>query len=162
LSFARRERFKGGWTKQAVEIAARGHARQAHQPSLAKRVKAATPKPSWAKAGVARKLRLGKPRFPAARPTRNSLPTKISKTTPCKVTESRRHGWLAPRKRFDTSGKSRAQLHRRAIRKSPMTSGRLRTKSAHPLTANITRPARHARLASAEAERCTSVTFHAY
>src|SRR6266852_6274568 len=50
------------------------------------RVKAATPE-LQAKAGrTARELRLGKPRFPPARSTRFSLPTKISKTTPCKVT----------------------------------------------------------------------------
>jgi hypothetical protein len=34
---------------------------RAHQRSLAKRVKAAAPKPTWAKAGAARELRLGKP-----------------------------------------------------------------------------------------------------
>ena len=52
-------------------------------------------------------------------PTRFPLPTKISKTTPCKVTGVA--GMDAyPRKHFDTSGKSRAPLHHRAICKTAM------------------------------------------
>jgi hypothetical protein len=39
----------------------------------------------------------------AARPTRFSLPTKISKTTPCKVTGGSLAWMLYPRKHFDTS-----------------------------------------------------------
>jgi hypothetical protein len=35
--------------------------------------------------GLGRELRLGKPRFPAAKSSSLSLPTKILKTTPCKV-----------------------------------------------------------------------------
>jgi hypothetical protein len=55
------------------------------------------------------------PRFPTAKPTRLALPTKTSKTTPCKVAS-----WVAgmdsyPRKHFDTSGKSAAQFHTCAI-----------------------------------------------
>jgi hypothetical protein len=70
-----------------------------------------------AKAGrAARELWLGRPRFPAARPTR--LPTKISKTTPCKVTGGRWHGCFTREKHFDTSGKSVAPLHHRAICKT--------------------------------------------
>jgi hypothetical protein len=69
---------------------------RAHQPSLAKREKAATPQPTWAKAGAARELRLGKPRFPTAKPPRFSLPTKISKTTPCKVAGSSLAWMLCP------------------------------------------------------------------
>jgi hypothetical protein len=84
---------------------------RAHQPSLAKRVKAAAPKPTWAKAGAPRELRLGKPRFPAARATRSLAPTKISKTTPCKVATGR--CFERSRERFDRSGKSAALLHRR-------------------------------------------------
>jgi hypothetical protein len=53
----------------------------------------------------------------ATSPTRFSLPTKISKTTPCKVTGSLE--WmLPPRKHFDTSGKSAAPFHHRAICKT--------------------------------------------
>ncbi len=49
-----------------------------------------------------------------------SLPTKIPKTTPCKV------AWRSPacaisRKHFDTSGKSPARLHDRGICRTPMT-----------------------------------------
>src|SRR5438046_505609 len=48
-----------------------------------------------------------------------SLPTKISKTTPCKESnplkrKGRRHGCFCRKKHFDTSGKSAAQLHHRA------------------------------------------------
>jgi hypothetical protein len=44
--------------------------------------------------------------------------TKISKTTPCKVT-GRSPAWMLPlRKPFDTSGKSAAQFHHRAICKA--------------------------------------------
>ena len=80
---------------------------RAHQPSLAKRVKAAAPKPT-AKAGcTARELRLGKPAFYRLRLGKPScdhhrenspktdalpLPTKISKTTPCKVACCRQDG----------------------------------------------------------------------
>src|SRR6266436_6084000 len=54
-------------------------------------------------------------------PTRLSLPTKISKTTPCKVAGGRRHRCLelSLQKHFDTSGKSAAQLYRPAIAKRP-------------------------------------------
>ena len=54
----------------------------------------------------------------AARPTRFSLPTKISKTTPCKVTGGSLARMLYPRKHFDTSGKSAAPFHHRAICKT--------------------------------------------
>src|SRR6266850_3157090 len=56
-----------------------------------------------------------------AEPTWFSLPTKISKTTPCKVAWCRWHGCfeLSLRKHFDTSGKSVALFHHRAIRKCP-------------------------------------------
>jgi hypothetical protein len=54
----------------------------------------------------------------AARPTRFSLPTKISKTTPCKVTGGSLAWMLYPRKHFDTSGKSVAPFHHRAICKT--------------------------------------------
>jgi hypothetical protein len=57
----------------------------------------------------------GKPGFPAARPTPGSLPTKILKTTPCKVTSCRWHGCFSPQKHFDTSGKSPALLQHRAV-----------------------------------------------
>jgi hypothetical protein len=55
-------------------------------------------------------------------PTRLSLPTKISKTTPCKVAGGRQHGCfeLSLQKHFDTSGKSAAELYRPAICKTPM------------------------------------------
>jgi hypothetical protein len=80
--------------------------------------------PLWAKAGAARELRLGKPprdyqtERQAAKPTWRTLPTKISKTTPCKVAGGRWHGCLERilREHFDMSGKSAAPLHRRAIR----------------------------------------------
>src|SRR5947208_1701398 len=54
---------------------------------------------------------------------RRSLPTKISKTTPCKVPDGRQHGcfWAVPPKHFDTSGKSAAQFHHRAICKNAHT-----------------------------------------
>ena len=57
-----------------------------------------------------------------AEPTWFSLPTKISKTTPCKVAWCRWHGCfeLSLRKHFDTSGKSGALFHHRAICKTPM------------------------------------------
>jgi hypothetical protein len=54
----------------------------------------------------------------AARPTRFSLPTKISKTTPCKVTGGSLAWMLYPRKHFDTSGKSAAPFHHRTICKT--------------------------------------------
>ena len=58
----------------------------------------------------------------AARPTRCSLPTKISKTTPCKVAWWSLAWMLSatPRKHFDTSGKSAALFHHRAICKTPI------------------------------------------
>src|SRR5882724_8336090 len=54
-----------------------------------------------------------------AEPTWFSLPTKISKTTPCKVAWCRWHGCFERilRKHFDTSGKSAALLHHRAIKR---------------------------------------------
>src|SRR5882762_10480583 len=57
-----------------------------------------------------------------AEPTWFSLPTKISKTTPCKVAWCRWHRCFERilRKHFDTSGKSAALLHHRAICKTPM------------------------------------------
>jgi hypothetical protein len=57
-----------------------------------------------------------------AEPTWFSLPTKISKTTPCKVAWCRWHGCFERilRKHFDTSGKSGALFHHRAICKTPM------------------------------------------
>src|SRR5712671_2938088 len=57
-----------------------------------------------------------------AEPTWFSLPTKISKTTPCKVAWCRWHGCFERilRKHFDTSGKSVALIHPRAICKTPM------------------------------------------
>jgi len=45
------------------------------------------------------------------------LPTKISKTTPCKVAGGRRQGRFGPI--LDTSGKSAALLHHRTIRETP-------------------------------------------
>jgi hypothetical protein len=56
------------------------------------------------------------------RPTWFSLPTKISKTTPCKVAGRSLAGmlWAIPRKHSDTSGKSAALFHRRAICKTLM------------------------------------------
>src|SRR5712691_3087503 len=45
------------------------------------------------------------------------LPTKISKTTPCKVAGGRRQGRFGPI--LDTSGKSTALLHHRTIRETP-------------------------------------------
>jgi hypothetical protein len=47
-------------------------------------------------------------------PPRLPLPTKISKTTPCKDTSRRRRGCFSPQKHFDTSGKSPALMHHRA------------------------------------------------
>jgi hypothetical protein len=47
-----------------------------------------------------------------------SLPTKISKTTPCKVTGGSLAWMLYPRKHFDMSGKSAAAFHHRAICKT--------------------------------------------
>ena len=60
----------------------------------------------------------------AARPTRCTLPTKISKTTPCKVAWWSRPGCFgrSPRKHFDTSGKSVALFHHRAVCKTPRLS----------------------------------------
>src|SRR5712692_1469721 len=57
---------------------------------------AAKAKTDWSKSpsgegGRGRELRLGKPRFLAASPTRFALPAKISKTTPCKVAGGRWH-----------------------------------------------------------------------
>ena len=49
-----------------------------------------------------------------------SLPTKIPKTTPCKVAW-RSPGSAIPRKHFDTSGKSPARLHHPGICRTPMT-----------------------------------------
>ena len=62
-----------------------------------------------------------RPFFP---PTRFSLPTKISKTTPCKVAWWSRPGCFerSARKHFDTSGKSAALFHHRAICKTPRLS----------------------------------------
>jgi hypothetical protein len=54
----------------------------------------------------------------AARPTRFSLPTKISKTTPCKVTGGSLAWMLYSRKHFDTSGKSAAPFYHRTICKT--------------------------------------------
>src|ERR1700682_2295519 len=51
-------------------------------------------------------------------PTWLSLPTKISKTTPCKVTGGSLAWMLYPRKHFDMSGKSAAPFHHRAICKT--------------------------------------------
>ena len=42
-------------------------------------------------------------------------PTKISKTTPCKVAGDRRDGRRSLRKQFDTSGKSAARFYHRVI-----------------------------------------------
>src|SRR5712691_11825416 len=52
-------------------------------------------------------------------PRSRTLPTKISKTTPCKVAGGRWHGCFEriPRKHFDTSGKSAALFHHRAIKR---------------------------------------------
>ncbi len=43
------------------------------------------------------------------------LPTKISKTTPCKVAAGRWHGRFTRQKQFDTSGKSAARFHHRPL-----------------------------------------------
>jgi hypothetical protein len=64
----------------------------------------------WPARATARQARL----FLAPTPTRCSLPTKISKTTPCKVKWGRWHGCFSLRKHFDTSGKSPALLQHRA------------------------------------------------
>jgi len=50
-----------------------------------------------------------------AKAGRAPLPTKISKTTPCKVTGWPRAGMPPLRKQFDTSGKSAARFHGRAL-----------------------------------------------
>jgi hypothetical protein len=66
-----------------------------------------------------------------------SLPTKISKTTPCKET-SRPPAGAISQKHFDTSGKSPAQLHHRAICKTPTAPpgtglvGAMAGKNPHP------------------------------
>src|SRR5438876_1915547 len=50
-----------------------------------------------------------------------ALPTKIWKTTPCKVADSCWHDAMSDSaKTFDTSGKSAALLHHRAMRKTSM------------------------------------------
>jgi hypothetical protein len=57
----------------------------------------------------------------AATSRRFALPTKIWKTTPCKVADSCWHDAVSDSaKTFDMSGKSAALLHHRAIRKTPM------------------------------------------
>ena len=53
----------------------------------------------------------------AARPTRFSLPTKISKTTPCKVTGGSLAWMLYPRKHFDTSRLGKNSLASRTRRR---------------------------------------------
>jgi hypothetical protein len=86
----------------------------------------------WSVSGVAgaqRKRRRAGPASYASRPTMMagkvgretaplSLPTKISKTTPCKVASRSLAGMLRaiPRKHFDTSGKSAALFHPRSLR----------------------------------------------
>jgi hypothetical protein len=83
---------------------------RAHQ--FAKRVKAAAPKLTWAKAGAA--SRSGRQ---ASRMAYAALVPKISKTTPCKVAW-RSLACAIPRRQFDTSGKSPAIFHHRAICKT--------------------------------------------
>jgi hypothetical protein len=59
----------------------------------------------------------------AGKPTRCSLPAKISKTTPCKVAGA--PPWMPyPQKHFDASGKSGALIHYRAISKTAQGAGR--------------------------------------
>ena len=116
--------------------------------SLAKRVKAAAPKPTWAKAGCARELRLGKPRrhLSAKAGARFASYGLASHAAIINGEDSRKaDAVLAPnqniennpmqssivvgwhgcferilRKHFDTSGKSVAQVEHCAIYKTPM------------------------------------------
>src|ERR1700682_2537636 len=62
----------------------------------------------------------GRPKLRLLAPA--AIEHKISKTTPCKVAWCRWHGCFERilRKHFDTSGKSGALFHHRAICKTPM------------------------------------------
>ncbi len=86
--------------------------------SAARRAKAGRCAQARARQGILRSSS-GKTKT-AARPTRCPLPTKISKTTPCKVAwwSLAWMLWATPRKHFDTSGKSLALFHHRAICKT--------------------------------------------
>jgi hypothetical protein len=87
-------------------------------PSLAKRVKAATPKPTWAKAAAARELRLGEPQSQRQSRRGSRFQPKHRKQPHAKQHRGSLAWFLYPRKHFDTSGKSGALLDRPVVCKS--------------------------------------------